>query len=347
MFCPHILPPPLHKIESTKNEGETDLYDYGLSTLTQYQLTVRTTARIRGALLCRTDRGDYIIREFKGSERKLKKQQELLLKMRDAGCMVDVYVQNEEGELISYDRDGIPYTLQLWLEGRECDPRSKEEILMAVRTLAVIHKEMHLPLEPDYVETDLSEEYRRHNQELRKIRKFIRKKGPSSVFEKEYLNVVEWFLERAEQAEQMLEKSFYRELYREALNKGSICHGEYNQHNVRILKNEVGVTGFSHWCFGIQAGDLYRFMRKILEKYNWNQDLSEEMLKAYCGISVLSKEEKEYLKIRFSYPDKFWKISNYYYTHNKAWISEKNTEKLKMLICQREKWDRFCKECFR
>ena len=45
--------------------------------------------------------------------------------MRDAGCMVDVYVQNEEGELISYDRDGIPYTLQLWLEGRECDPRSK------------------------------------------------------------------------------------------------------------------------------------------------------------------------------------------------------------------------------
>ena len=65
MFCPHILPPPLHKIESTKNEGETDLYDYGLSTLTQYQLTVRTTARIRGALLCRTDRGDYIIREFK------------------------------------------------------------------------------------------------------------------------------------------------------------------------------------------------------------------------------------------------------------------------------------------
>ena len=323
------------------------MYDYGLSTLTQYQLTVRTTARIRGALLCRTDRGDYIIREFKGSERKLKKQQELLLKMRDAGCMVDVYVQNEEGELISYDRDGIPYTLQLWLEGRECDPRSKEEILMAVRTLAVIHKEMHLPLEPDYVETDLSEEYRRHNQELRKIRKFIRKKGPSSVFEKEYLNVVEWFLERAEQAEQMLEKSFYRELYREALNKGSICHGEYNQHNVRILKNEAGVTGFSHWCFGIQTGDLYRFMRKILEKYNWNQGLSEEMLKAYCGISALSKEEKEYLKIRFSYPDKFWKISNYYYTHNKAWISEKNTEKLKMLICQREKWDRFCKECFR
>lgn len=88
-------------------------------------------------------------------------------------------------------------------------------------------------------------------------------------------------------------------------------------------------------------------MRKIMEKYNWNQELSEEMLKAYCKISALSKEEKEYLKIRFSYPDKFWKISNYYYTHNKAWISEKNTEKLKMLIRQREKWDRFCKECFR
>ena len=323
------------------------MYDYGLSTLTQYQLTVRTTARIRGALLCRTDRGDYIIREFKGSERKLKKQQELLLKMKDAGCLVDVYVPNQEGELISYDRDGIPYTLQLWLEGRECDPRSKEEILLAVRTLAAIHKEMHLPLEPDYAEPDLSDEYRRHNQELRKIRKFIRKKGPSSVFEKEYLKAVEWFLKRAEQAEQMLEDSSYQKLRREAFGKGSICHGEYNQHNVRILKKGAGVTGFSHWCYGIQTGDLYRFMRKILEKYNWNPQLAEEMLKVYSKVSPLSKEEKEHLKIRFSYPDKFWKISNYYYTHNKAWISEKNTEKLQTLIRQKEKWDGFCKECFR
>ena len=40
----------------------------------------------------------------------------------------------------------------------------------------------------------------------------------------------------------------------------------------------------------------------------------------------ITKDEWEYLRIRFIYPEKYWKLSNYYYTHNKAWISEKNTE---------------------
>lgn len=337
----------VHKIEGTKKEGETDLYDYGLSTLTQYPLTVRTTARTRGALLCQTDRGPFIIREWKGSEKKLGKQQELLQKLQNAGCLVDVYIPNKEGELISCDRDGIPYTLQQWFEGRECDPGLREDILSAVRTLAFIHKEMLLPPETEYLETDLADQYCRHNQELRKIRKFIRKKGPSCTFEKEYLKVVEWFLERAEQAEQMLEASSYQKLRKEAAEKGTICHGEYNQHNVRILKKGTAVTGFSHWCYGIQMGDLYRFMRKILEKYNWNPGLAGDMLRAYSSVKAVSAEEKENLRIRFSYPDKFWKLSNYYYTHNKAWISEKNTEKLQNLIRQKERWDCFCKECFR
>ena len=122
---------------------------------------------------------------------------------------------------------------------------------------------------------------------------------------------------------------------------------EYNQHNVLILKSKTAVTGFSPWCFGIQIGDLYHFMRKILEKSGWNINLAEEMLKTYHRIRPISAEEWENLKIRFTYPEKFWKLSNYYYTHNKAWISEKNTEKLQALIRQKEKWEAFGEQCFK
>ena len=73
--------------------------------------------------------------------------------------------------------------------------------------------------------------------------------------------------------------------------------------------------------------DLYRFMRKILEKYNWDVRFGKEMLKAYHEIKPVSKEEWKNLKIRFSYPEKYWKLANYYYTHRKTWISVKNTEK--------------------
>lgn len=323
------------------------MYDYGLSTLNQYELTIKSTARTRGALLCQTDRGPFVIREFKGSEKKLQRQQEFLLKLKDKGCSVDVYFPNKEGSLISCDRDGIPYTLQYWFQGRECDTRSEEDILAAVRILAEIHRELHLDLEPDYQEKSLEDEYQRHNQELRKIRRFIRKKGPTCTFEKEYLKSVEWFLERAERASELLKASSYQSLRQKTAAQGSICHGEYNQHNVLILKSKTAVTGFSHWCFGIQMGDLYRFMRKILEKSHWDISLARRMLKTYERIRQVSPEEEENLRIRFAYPDKFWKLSNYYYTHNKAWISEKNTEKLQQLILQKEKWELFCKECFR
>ena len=41
------------------------MYDYGLSTLEQYGLTAESTARTRGGLLCRTEKGLVIVRNRK------------------------------------------------------------------------------------------------------------------------------------------------------------------------------------------------------------------------------------------------------------------------------------------
>ncbi len=322
------------------------MFDYGLSTLEQYGLTAKKSLRTRGALLCYTEKGLFICREFEGSEKKLELQQQLLKTLWEAGCFVDRFLENEEGNLVSYDKDGIPFTLQYWFEGRECDTKSREDILKSVSTLARLHKIMHLPVEKDYQEKSLKEEYLRHNQELRKIRKFIRSHGAVCSFEKDYLSSVEWFLERGEKALKMLDTASYETLREKAFADGCICHGEYNQHNVRITETGEAVTNFGHFCFDVQISDLYRFMRKILEKYEWDQNLAMGMLTAYNRENHISKEEWENLKVRFTYPEKYWKLSNYYFSHNKAWISEKNGEKLKKLIEQKEKWGEFPEKCF-
>ena len=59
------------------------MYDYGLSVLEQYGLNALSSGRVRGALLCRTERGPVILREFHGSEKKLSMQQQLLEKMKE------------------------------------------------------------------------------------------------------------------------------------------------------------------------------------------------------------------------------------------------------------------------
>ena len=326
------------------------LYDYGLSTLAQYELTADRSARTRGALLCYTAQGLLILREFRGSEKKLEKQQELLLYLQKNGINTDYFLQNTQESLISKDKDEQRFTLQHWYEGRECDTKSREDILKSVRTLARLHILMKMEPVEEYRERSLRDEYLRHNQELRKIRKFIRKKGASCVFEKDYLASVEWFLQRAQYAVELLDETEYDSLREQAWKEGRVCHGEYNQHNVLMLKGEnesIAVTNFGRWNFDIQMADLYRFMRKILEKHNWNLNLAQEMLREYHKIRPISKAEWQNLRVRFTYPEKYWKLANHYYSHKKVWISEKNVEKLQNLIRQRENWKDFGQKCFK
>lgn len=323
------------------------MYDYGLSVLEQYDVAVKDSYRGRGALLCRTDQGLLLIREFWGSEKKLSHQQELLLQIqKNQDVQVDVILPNKEGNLISTDGEGVPYVVRNWFEARECDTRSREDILRSVAALANIHKEMHLSPIMDYAAPSLEEEFARHNRELRKIRKFVRQKRRKNEFESVFLSSVDWFLAEGELAEGILAGSKYGELRGMCLEQGSICHGEMNQHNVLLQARFAAVTNFEHWNFDVQAADLYRFMRKILEKYNWEERLAWQIIEAYDKIRPLSEAEWENLGVRFAYPEKYWKLANYYYTHNKAWISGKTIEKLKRLVEQREIWRNFGKKCF-
>ena len=322
------------------------MYDYGLTVLEQYGFTASASGRVRGALLCRTEKGPVILREFHGSEKKLAMQQMLLRNLRDEGYLVDTFLENREGALVSRDRDSIPYTAQNWFEGRECDTRSEADVRRSVRILAELHRKMHLPLEADYTGRDLREEYIRHNQEMRKIRRFIRKKGAAGPFEKQYLASVEWFLEKGEAAAALLETTDYSKLRDQILREGCVCHGEFNQHNVLLTGSNMAVTGFGHWSFDIQMADLYRFMRKILEKCGWDIRVAEKMLTSYNTVRPITGSEWQNLKVRFFYPEKYWKLANHYYTHSKAVISGKNVEKLHSMVSQKAQWEGFLKQCF-
>ncbi len=315
------------------------MYDRGLSVLGQYGLQAKSSYRGRGALLCQTQAGLVIIREFTGSARKLQKQQELLAQLEE-GCPhpVDQILANQEGGLVTVDKDGVSYVVRRWFEGRECDTRSREDICRAVATLGTIHRSMCLETEQEHVQISLVEEYEKHNRELRKIRKFIRSKRKQNVFEQCYLESVQWFLERGEEALERLSASRYEQLRAQALEKGEVCHGEYNQHNVLLCGGQTAVTNFDRFHYDTQVADLYCFMRKILEKNGWSRELAAEMVDCYDRVRGLSDAQHENLKIRFLYPEKYWKLANHYYNHNKAWISEKNIEKITKLINSKKAW---------
>ena len=236
--------------------------------------------------------------------------------------------------------------LRDWYVGKECDTRSISDIERAVRKLAVLHKVMRGEIQNEYVRESLVHECDRHNAEIRKTRKFIQKKQKKNGFEVRLLNCAELFLRQGEQVVQELENSDYEILRKESLNLGSICHGDYNQHNVLFNGNQIAITNFDKWNYDIQVADLYHFMRKILEKHNWDLSMGLGMLDTYQEVKPLSKAELNNLRIRLAYPWKFWKLCNFYSSTNKAWISGKNMEKLDQLQRQWKNWLYFLEKAF-
>ena len=92
--------------------------------------------------------------------------------------------------------------------------------------------------------------------------------------------------------------------------------------------------------------DLYRFMRKVMEKHGWDEFLGYAMLEAYNAVLPMTEDDRNYLYFLFLYPEKYWKQLNYYYNANKAWIPEKNVEKLKTLEAQQGSRNRFLQNVF-
>ena len=125
--------------------------DRAVSLLDQYEIEVAGTRKGRGAILCDTDRGTLIFKEYAGSPQHLRVQDRLLRTIAEKGLVeAEQLLPTKEGEFSVKDHDGVSYILKTYREGRECNIREPEECLAAVRQLAKLHLSTQegLTLEP-------------------------------------------------------------------------------------------------------------------------------------------------------------------------------------------------------
>lgn len=329
--------------------------EYELEVLEQYDMEVKSTRRIRGAFFCDTNEGTMLLKETKISARRAPLLYKLLSRLEtEAGFQVDTPVFTKNGELLCAGRDGTKYMLKKWYAGRECEVKREADIIEAVRQLARIHRNLSWQRNFDDIEESFSfvgrlpeEEVKRHNRELRKVRAFIRNRVSKSDFEYLFLENFEKMYALAEKVTARLEGEECRKLFWESIEKRLLVHGDYNYHNVLMMAAGMpAVTNFEHFRMDIQAQDLYYFLRKVMEKHQWDVCLGRKMLEAYQAVRPLTVSEKEYIALNLAYPEKFWKTASSYYHSNKAWIPEKSVEKLRLSVLQAEKKLDFLEKIF-
>ena len=315
--------------------------DRSVSLLDNYDIEVLQTWKGRGAVLCETNQGTLILKEYPGHREKSEFQDQVLQRVRDKGfCNVESIVRNREGELLTVDQDGTAYILKTYFNGRECNVRDMEECGVAMETLAKFHKaaEGEETLSFPGGSYTVSQEFEKHNKELRRVRKFLKEKGQKNDFEIYLMQCYDYFFQLA------LEITSHLLQYENSMEKavsGVICHGDFQHHNLIFVGKELNIINFEKCTPDSPVKDIYLFMRKLLEKSNWTEDLGFELLSAYDRERKLEEEDYVQLYYRLAYPEKFWKIVNFYYNSGKAWIPGKNLEKLQKVHLQEKEKNKF------
>lgn len=325
--------------------------DRAVGLLDHYDIEVLRTRKGRGAILCDTDRGCLIFKEYTGPRDKVSIQDRLLRQIEEAGDVpVERIISSKEDELLVKDADETAYILKTYFEGQECNIYDREECRQAVRTLGNLHKSMCIKGDSENRQLPifyLEKEYEKHNKELKRVRRFLKEKSQKTSFEIYLQQNYDYFLDQALQITEEWKEFRIPEDYEYLRQEGFLCHGDYQYHNILKSGGRFAVINFEKYLADDPIRDLYLYMRKLLEKSSWSAELGDDLLNTYSATRALPARSFVGLYYRLAYPEKFWKIVNFYYNSGKAWIPERNMEKLAKLLEQEKAKQKFLETIFR
>lgn len=319
--------------------------DRGQDVLGQYDFSVNSIRRVRGAQLLDTDKGVFLLAATSCRERRLAMENKIKEHLMGQGYgLTDLYLKNTAGEYLSTDRYGSGYVVKRWFLGEEVSLREPAQAAMAAGNLGRLHRLMkgifwedNQPIFLSTSNESLIRKMERHTQELKRVYTYILNKNQKSDFENLYLSLYNSASKQAADALKVLKGSEYEKLTGDAVEDGEIIHGSYNQHKVIILDEGMATIDFSKAESGMQLLDFYHFLRKTLEKNEWDAGIAGVVTDAYQREKEISREEWKILYGLFLYPEKFWKAANYYNNSRKSWVSTRTFQKLENVKEQQEK----------
>lgn len=313
-----------------------------LGVLEQYGIEPVKSVRARGGIIVTAGNGVKLLYECTKSDGYYERENRITKSLEAAGFRyIDTYVPTLDKSLFAHDSQGHRYILKNWFDAGECDVKSVSDIIEAVRLLAKLHikfGEMEKCEELlRYNNTsDLRMKFDKHTKEMRMVGNYLKAKKNKNDFEMLVRKSLIPFHEEALKAIELLEGTDYGRRLEEARTSLELCHGNYNYHNVLLSDRGNAVTNFDHCCVDCRITDLYQFMRKLLEKNDWDIRLGHTVLDAYDSVFPIDETDKKILEVNFVYPEKFWKIVNFYHSSNKSWIPRKSLEKLESVIAQND-----------
>lgn len=306
--------------------------------LEQYDIDVYNTYKSRGALMAVSVQGElYRVTQYNGNCYHAEVMAIILNEIRQAGFLyVPVYIKNNNDTYITTGSDRNNYIITTWYEGRECDVMKERDVLRGCQTIAALHNafdRINISNYVNYQRYNIYSDYERHLRELKRIKSYLAGRINKTDFEQlAFYNIDKNIIAAQMVVDLMCEKIENGII--DPMRDKRICHGDFDYHSLINGVDFTAVTGFEKIEYYIDIWDFYNFLRKVMEKNGWNIELGLKMIQEYDNVRHITDKDYIYLKLMLLYPEKFWKILNYYYNSKKVWIPDKNTEKLNKVVHQ-------------
>ena len=323
------------------------MYNQTDAILSQYEIEINEVVKGRGSYICNTNQGMKVLLPFSGSKEKGEFLRTYLKLLKENGFVVEQIMLNKTEEAITEEEGtGERFLLKDYFSGVELNTGQIEEMEKAVALLADYHKvsqniKVDVPERMKESVGNVVDSRQRHYRELVKVKNYIRNRKKKNEFEQIYMKCFLPMLATAEASMKALEKLSSEN------PKCDICHGEFNQHNVICQDGKWYIVNFENFMYSWSVMDLANFIRKMLEKSNWDVDLGMRLIEVYDRHCALSKEDLRQLYGLLLFPEKFWKITNHYINSRKAWISGRDIDKLKIVIEQEQERLKFVENLFK
>lgn len=320
------------------------MYNQPEAVLEQYDLEINQITKGRGAYICSTDQGMKLLMPFRGSGERASFLKSVLEELMQRGYPVEQICCTKEGTPLAEDDTGTRYWLKSMVSGSECQTTREADMRQAVRQLAKLHNTLEqstLPV-PDFMKSDRNDPrilYERHYRELIKVKNYVKSRKTKNAFERGFQEQYPRYIADAKRSLELLNSEQHEARY-------LLCHGDFNQHNAVRTPEGFRIINFENMCYNPALSDLANFLRKMLEKNNWSLELGMRLIEEYRRLRPLPPEEVRQLYVLLLFPEKFWKISNHYANSHKAWVSERDIDKLERMVRQENARSLFLENLF-
>ena len=217
----------------------------------------------------------------------------------------------------------------------------KADVSRITSCLAAFHKAARKIEEPNiYVTPPLTEVFAKQISLLKNNAKQLNRHTRLSDFDVLVLKNIEKYISLAEEAQQLLLKTAYLDLYKNAIENTHLCHSALKEETFILTDTTCYITRLENATINLQLTDLASILRRYARKSKRETPLST-LLCAYTSICPLPTDGKKILYAMLLFPWSFIRNVTQYYSKKRIFVPAATTTRMAEILTEQNVFDSF------